>query len=183
MMKIKYNSPVILNFAFAAVIVKLVNDFLFPGITFKYFALLPGMEFSDPLTYLRFFTHILGHDSWQHLLGNFTFILLIGPMLEEKYGRRDMIIMILFTALSTGILNKFLFDSGLLGASGIAFMMILLASFTNIGSGSIPLTFILILILYLGGEISDSLKVDNISQFAHLLGGAIGTLFGFYHKR
>ena len=182
-MKIKYNSPVILNFAFAAVAVKLLNDLLFPGLVFKYFSLLPGMSFSDPLTYLRFFTHILGHTSWNHLLGNFTFILLIGPMLEEKYGKKDMLIMILVTAIATGLLDILLFNDGLLGASGVAFMMILLASFANFSSGSIPLTFILVLILYLGGEITDSLKVDNISQFAHLLGGTLGTLFGFYYKK
>ena len=62
-------------------------------------------------------------------------------------------------------------------------MLILLSSFANFQAGTIPLTFILVMILFLGGEIFNSYEVDNISQFAHLIGGTIGTVFGFYYKR
>jgi membrane associated rhomboid family serine protease len=62
-------------------------------------------------------------------------------------------------------------------------MMILLASFTNFTAGEIPLTFILILILYLGREILNSFASNNISEFAHIVGGFIGSLFGFLRPR
>jgi hypothetical protein len=87
--------------------------------------------------------------------------------------------MILFTALVTGIINSLFFSTGLLGASGIVFMMILLSSFTNINGKDIPLTFILILILYLSREIINSFKTDDISEFAHIIGGFCGSLFGY----
>jgi membrane associated rhomboid family serine protease len=88
--------------------------------------------------------------------------------------------MILITALITGILNVLLFNTALMGASGVVFMMILLSSFTNFSKGEIPLTFILVLVLYLGGELVNSLKSDNISNFAHIVGGFCGSLFGFF---
>ena len=49
--------------------------------------------------------------------------------------------MILVTALITGILNIIFFDTGLIGASGIVFIFLLLVCFTNVNSGEIPITF------------------------------------------
>ena len=91
-----------------------------------------------------------------------------------------MFLMIIVTGFVTGVLNACFFPHPLLGASGVVFMMILLASFTNNGKDEIPLTFILIVILYLGREILDAFKGDDISQFAHLVGGFCGSLFGFF---
>jgi membrane associated rhomboid family serine protease len=121
----------------------------------------------------------MGHVDWAHLMTNFAFILLLGPILEEKYGSSGLFFMMLLTALATGILNVLLMSTGLLGASGIVFMMILLVSFTNIRSGDIPLTFILVVALYLTREIIASVREDSISQFAHIVGGVCGSLFGF----
>ena len=42
-----------------------------------------------------------------------------------------------------------------------------------------PVTFILILLLYLGQEVMNIFRQDNISQFGHIAGGLIGALFGF----
>ena len=89
--------------------------------------------------------------------------------------------MILTTALVTGVLNVLFFPTGLLGASGAAFMMILLAPFTNTKSGDIPLTFILIVILYITKQVYSSFQNNSIAEFAHLAGGACGSIFGFFH--
>ena len=123
---------------------------------------------------------MIGHANWNHLISNFSFILLIGPILEETYGSLSLLFMMVVTAFITGILNAFLFPTALLGASGIVFMMILLASFTNFNKGEIPLTFILILVLYLGRELFNSFQSNNISEFAHIVGGFFGSLFGFF---
>jgi hypothetical protein len=101
-------------------------------------------------------------------------------MLEETYGSLTMFLMMVVTGFVTGVLNACFFPHPLLGASGIVFMMILLASFTNSGKDEIPLTFILIMILYLGRETLNALRGDDISQFAHLAGGLCGSLFGFF---
>jgi membrane associated rhomboid family serine protease len=130
--------------------------------------------------FVRLFSHVLGHASWQHLLGNFMLILLIGPILEERHGSLALLLMILVTALVTGGAYMIFSGGALLGASGVAFMMILLASTANIRAGEIPLTFIAIAVLYLGAEIMQAFKNDGIAHFAHLIGGAAGAGFGFF---
>ena len=96
--------------------------------------------------------------------------------------------MIAITAVIGGLANNIVFPNvRLCGASGIVFMMIILASATSFEKGQIPLTLILVLIIYLGGEIYDALYVDdNISQLAHIAGGICGAVFGLdnisYHR-
>jgi len=177
-MRVQYNSPVILTFALIATVVLLVEQYS-PLDIIPFFTVYPVLDFYNPIWYLRLFSHALGHANWEHLVGNFAVILLIGPILEEKYGSRDMFLMILLTAILTGVMQIIFFETALLGASGIVFMMILLGSFTNSQSGYIPLTFILVVILYLGREIFQSVGNDNISQFAHIIGGVCGGIFGF----
>ena len=44
-----------------------------------------------------------------------------------------------------------------------------------------PISFLLILVLYLGNEVLNSFNsADGISHFAHIIGGACGSLFGFF---
>ena len=178
--KIQYNSPVILTFALIS-LVALGLNYLTHGATNKLLFSVYRSSPLNPLTYLRMFTHVLGHANFSHYVGNFMLILMVGPMLEEKYGSSKMIFMILFTALITGLINIAFFGNvALLGASGIAFMFILLSSFVNIEKGRIPLTFILIAILYIGNEIITGVFTsDNLSQLAHIIGGVCGCIFGW----
>ena len=182
-MRVRYNAPVTLTFALVASLVLLLDQTLFPRIIETLFVIGPTMNPADPLDYVRLLTHVAGHANWAHLMGNFAFILLLGPILEEKYGSNGLFIMIAITAVVTGLLNVFFLNSGLLGASGVVFMMILLISFTNIRQGEIPLTFILVVILYLTQEVVDSVRQDSVAQFAHISGGVIGSLFGFLRPR
>jgi membrane associated rhomboid family serine protease len=186
-MKLRYNSPVILTYALICTLVLVLQQYVGLDIM-QYFTVYPNFDPSAPVSYLRMFTHIIGHGSptesggwegWTHLVGNFSFILLLGPILEEKYGSKNLLLMMVVTAFITGILHVLFFSSGLLGASGIVFMLILLSSFTNTQSG-IPLTFILVVILYLGKEILQSFADNNISEFAHIIGGILGAVFGFF---
>jgi membrane associated rhomboid family serine protease len=181
-MRIKYNAPTVLTFTFLSALVLLLNQTVAPSLIRAWFAV-PGRGGFSPSSirnWITLLTHVMGHADWNHLISNFAFILLIGPILEESYGSLSLLVMILITALVTGALNVLLFSSFLLGASGVVFMMILLASFTNFNKGEIPLTFILVMILYLGRELVGSLRADNISEFAHIMGGFCGSLFGFF---
>jgi membrane associated rhomboid family serine protease len=181
-MKIKYNSPTVLTYAFVSAIVLLLTQFAFHSMT-QFWFMVPGKGSFDPSRirhWINLFTHVLGHANWSHLISNFAFILLIGPMLETTYGSLSLLLMIAVTALVTGAMNIFLFKTSLLGASGVVFMMILLSSFTNFHEGEIPLTFILILALYLGRELFNSFSENNVSEFAHIVGGFCGSLFGLF---
>ena len=140
---------------------------------------------TDPLMYLRLFTHVLGHIDLAHLIGNMTLILLLGPALEEKYGASKLLLVVLATALVTGVLHNLLFPSTmLLGASGVVFAMILLTSFSGFREGEVPLTFILVALLYLGQQIWDGITVrDNISNLSHIIGGLVGSGAGWLLNR
>jgi membrane associated rhomboid family serine protease len=179
-MKLKFNSPVVLGFSLICVVV-FVLDKILAGQLMPYFTL-GYVDFSRPFSILTLFTHVLGHASLDHLIGNLTFILLVGQIVEEKYGDMRTLFMMLVTAFATGILNILFFKSGLLGASGIVFMFILLVSFTNSKSGEVPITFILIAILFIGKEVIQSLANDQVSQFAHIIGGLCGSVFGFINR-
>lgn len=182
-MRITYNAPVTLTFALISTLVLLVDQLLGLGLTVHLFAIGPTLNVADPLEYVRLVTHVVGHANWTHLISNFALILLLGPILEEKHGSRSLVVMMLITAIVTGLLNVLFFSTGLLGASGIVFMMILLGSFTNFGKGEVPLTFILVVLLYVTREVITAFQDDTISQFAHVAGGFCGSLFGFLRPR
>jgi membrane associated rhomboid family serine protease len=177
-LKIKWNAPVVLTFALICTGV-FVADIFMLGKLMPLFTVYPSINWTNPFSLASLVTHSLGHADLGHLLGNLTFILLLGPIIEEKYGSSRMIYMILITALVTGLINVFFFESGLMGASGIVFMMILLVSFTNVSSGEIPVTFILVAILFIGKEFLQSVEVNQIAESAHIIGGICGSVFGF----
>jgi len=179
-MKITYNAPVVLTFTFLSIGVMLLSALTGGWFAKNFCATFPNQSWLNPLTYLRLFTHILGHADWAHLVSNFSFILLLGGLLEEKYGSQTLLIQMLITAFVTAVLNNLFFSTGLMGASGIVFMMILLSSFVNFKQGEIPLTFILVVLLYVGREIISSFERNNVSEFAHILGGICGAVFGFF---
>lgn len=102
-------------------------------------------------------------------------------MLEEKYGSSNILFVIFTTAIVTGVVNFIIFPRvQLLGASGVVFAFILLSSFTSIREGTIPVTFILVAIIYIGGQIYDGIFVrDNVSNLTHIIGGAVGSGLGY----
>lgn len=173
-MKISFNSPIVLSFTALCVLFYVLNEFLFQNFN-QHVALSPFFD----LKVYTYVTHIFAHADATHLMGNLTFILLFGPMLEWKYGDKKLLILILVTAVVTGLLNKLFFNTGLIGASGIVFLFIILSSFANQQKGTIPVTFILVFLLFVGKEVISIYKEDNISQFAHIMGGIVGGIAGF----
>jgi len=175
--RIRFNSPTVLTFSLIAVGVYFVNRIV-PNFTLGLFASPPSISWGHPLDYFRLVSHVAGHASWGHLLGNLAYILLLGPLLEEKYGSGTLALMMAVTAVVTGMVNAALFSTGLLGASGIVFMFIILASMADARKGTVPLTFILVAMIFIGTELVNALRADNISQSAHLIGGGLGAAFG-----
>ena len=180
--RISFNAPVIIGFTALSFVAMLAGQLTGGVATRLLFCTYPG-SLLDPLTYVRMFTHVLGHADYSHWLGNFLLILVVGPSLEQRYGSRRLLGLIALTAFVIALLNNLLFRNALLGASGVAFMMILLASFAGREEGTVPLTLILVAALWLGGEVVDAFTADNVSQFAHIMGGAVGCAAGFALER
>lgn len=179
-LKISYNSPVTLNFVLLCFLVTLLGIFT-GGTSTQAFFMTYHSSLLSPLTYVRFFTHVLGHSGLSHFFGNAAYLLLLGPLLEEKYGQRTIVEIILITAVSTGLVNYiFFWNVALCGASGVVFAFIILASFTGFRDGEIPLTFILVAAIYIGQQIYEGITLsDNISRMAHIVGGMVGAVVGY----
>ena len=175
---IDLNAPVILWLTIIALTV-LIIDLITPINMIMLFGA-RRTSFFDPMQYVRLFTHVLVHSGISHYVGNFMMILAIGPMIEEKYGDSRLLLFIIITAFVTGLVNVVFFPGTVtVGASGIVFMLILLASFTNIKQGRLPITVLLVAVLYLGREVMQGLfTIDNISQISHIIGGLCGAVIG-----
>ena len=178
--KIQYNSPVVLTFAGVSLIALILGYVTGGAVNTLLFSVYRSSPL-NPLTYVRLFCHVLGHANYQHYIGNMLMILVIGPVLEEKYGSRSLLRAILITAVVSGLVQIIFFPStAILGASGIVFMMIVLSSLAGAQEGRIPLTLILVVIFYIGGEVINGVfQQDNISQMAQIIGGLCGAVIGF----
>jgi len=180
--KIVINSPVVLTFSAICVLALVLDKVTARNSTALLFSVYrSGASMASPFTYLRFFGHVFGHLDISHLTGNLMMLLILGPMLEERYGGKILTAVIAVTALITGVSSFILFpNQALMGASGVVFAFILLASFTSFKEREIPLTFILVAILYIGQQIYQGIFVDdNVSQFTHILGGITGSVLGY----
>lgn len=181
-MKIQYNAPIVLTYSLLALVFLLLPVKNMIGISLSSPA---APAFSNPEFYLRLVTYVFVHAGWTHLMGNLMIILLVGPLLEEKYRSWTLFEIMVVTAAVTALVNALVFSSSLAGGSGLAFMMILLSSFANFRARQIPLTFILVAFIFIGSEVVSIFKADQISQFSHLAGGLIGAVYGFFrgHRR
>ena len=183
-LKITFNAPVTLGFVLICFIATLLGSISGGKITQKVFMTYHS-SLTNPMTYFRVITHIFGHSGWEHFIGNASYLLLLGPMLEEKYGSKEWVEVIGMTAVVTGLMNYiFFWNTGLCGASGVVFAFIILASFTSFREGEIPLTFILAAVLFIGQQIYEGIMVrDNISNTAHITGGIVGAVIGYGSNR
>lgn len=176
---IQYNAPVTLTFALLSLAALLLGWATGGESTLRLFCVYRS-PLTDILTYPRFFTHVLGHSGLSHYSGNMTLLLVLGPGLEERYGSKTILETILATAFVSGLLQWLLFpETALLGASGIVFMMILMASLGGSRGDGVPLTLLLVFLIYVGGEVySGVTAADNVSHLTHIVGGCCGAVMG-----
>ena len=177
--KFQYNAPVTLSFALLSLLALFLGK-LTGGWTTTHLFSVYRSSAADLLTYPRFVLHVLGHANYAHYIGNMMMILVVGPGLEEHYGSRNILWAVSITALVSGMVQWLFFpNTALLGASGIVFMMIVMSSLAGMRNGGIPITLVLVLALYVGGEIVDGITLsDSVSQISHIIGGICGALLG-----
>jgi membrane associated rhomboid family serine protease len=180
---LEMNAPAVLVVSFISLLVHIVGRFA-PSYTLAVFAAWPMAHFdrTKVVSYLRLFCHVFGHVSWEHLGNNLSLLLLVGPTCEDRYGSLRLVQMLLFTALITSAIHMAGGDQSLLmGISGIIFMCILLNSFSAVGSGTVPATFVITAAVWGGKEfyLMCFRHDSSTSHLAHLLGAACGAAFGY----
>ena len=179
-LRITYNAPVVLTMVAISFLATLLN-YITGGVLGQLLFMTYHSPLASPMTWLRAFTHIFGHVDWSHLIGNMSYLLLLGPMLEEKYSSRKLVAVIAITAFGTSLVNYLFFPNvALCGASGVVFAFILLSSFTSFKAGEIPITFILVAVFFIGQQIYMGIaEQDDISNMAHIVGGMIGGMASY----
>ena len=178
--KFDYNAPVILTYFFICLIILMIDKLCKGKFIATFFTTYKNDSLLNPLTYFKLISHSLGHTDWDHLYSNFIKILLIGPLMEEKYGSINLLIAMIITSLIIGIINKLFGKGGILGASGVAYMLILLSSFVNMENGKIPITLTLIILFLVVDEVIKLFrrKKDGVSHLGHITGAICGVVFG-----
>lgn len=178
--KFDYNAPVILTYFFICLIILMIDKLCKGKFSATFFTTYKNDSLLNPLTYFKLISHSLGHADWDHLYSNFIKILLIGPLIEEKYGSINLLIAMILTSLIIGIVNKLFGKGGILGASGVAYMLILLSSFVNMENGKIPITLTLIILFFVIDEVIKLFrrKKDGVSHLGHITGAICGAIFG-----
>lgn len=179
-LRITFNAPVVLSLVTISAIATLLN-YLTAGASGRLVFMTYHSALLSPMTWIRAFTHIFGHADWAHLIGNMSYLLLLGPMLEEKYSSQTLAAVIAITAFGTSLVNYIFFPQvALCGASGVVFAFIFLSSFTSFKEGEVPITFILVAVFFIGQQVYEGITVqDNISNMAHIVGGIIGGFLGY----
>ncbi len=181
-MHLRYNAPVTFSFALICTVVLLIDQYVAPGFVATYLRA-PGADFqaSQPQNWFALIFYVFGHENWTHLWNNLLFLILLGPILEEKYAPKAMLFMMAATTLVAGIFNVLLRQPPLVGSSAIVFMMIMLVSFARTKQGEIPVSFLLVFILFMLAEITRGAAPGShdVSSVAHVVGGVCGTIFGF----
>lgn len=178
--KFDYNAPVILTYFFICFLILMIDKLCRGKFSKIFFTTYKNDSLLNPLTYFKLISHSLGHADWDHLYSNFIKILLIGPLIEEKYGSINLLIAMILTSLIIGIVNKILGKGGILGASGVAYMLILLSSFVNMENGKIPITLTLIILFFVVDEVIKLFrrKKDGVSHLGHITGSLCGIVLG-----
>ena len=181
--KITYNAPVILTFSLISLVVVFIGTYINEEVVRRYFMIYRA-PLTDIFTWFRFVSYVFGHGGWGHFIGNFSYILLLGPLVEEKYGSENLLKMMVISTLVSGLVHFIFFPRvALCGASGIVFMLIIMSSVTSVRRGEIPITLIIAFFIYLAGEVYDAVVVsDNISQLTHIIGGLCGVFFAMRYR-
>ena len=183
--RLSFNAPAVLSFALICLGAQILNVITGGGSNGAVFSVYRS-SLLDPLTYVRAVCHVFGHADWGHLINNMMYLLILGPMLEEKYGSSNIAFVMLVTAVVTGVLHMAFFGAGvrLLGASGVVFAFILLSSITSSRENAIPVTFLLVAALFIGQQIWQGVtEGGNVSYLTHIAGGVVGSCLGFCLNR
>lgn len=185
-LKLSYDAPVTLTFSLVCIVLFLVDNFLLKNFLGQHIFCSPTaakgpypFSFSEFISYPRLILYVFGSKSFVLLFTNLIYILLLGPSVEEQYGSVVIGIMIAVSALFSGVLNASFCSATLQGTAPIVFTMIFLNAFMTFSRRKIPVSFIVVMILYILIGCLDKEANGFIGTIVNMAGGLCGSLFAF----
>lgn len=183
---ILYDAPVTVTFALIVIFIFLVDGAIFKDLLSTQYLLSPTavnganpFNFKVPLSYVQVLFHVFASAEQSTLLSNVIIVLLLGPILEEKYGSVIIGMMMLLSALLSGVLNSSFCLYGASGADPIVFMFVLLNSYISISKKKIPLSAVIVLILFISSEFYAKNPNGFNGILVNIAGGLCGSLLAF----
>lgn len=184
---ILFDSPVTTTFSVLVVLLFIVDSFITKGKLSTLVLSAPtvaggtqAFSASEPLSFFRIVLHVFGSTNCSLLISNLIIISLLGPILEEKYGSAIIGIMMFLSALLSGVLAACFCKTGISGADSIVFMMVLLNSYLSVSKKKIPLSSVIVLILFIWGEFYTDTANGIIGLLVNIAGGLCGSLLAFF---
>lgn len=134
---------------------------------------------SEPLMYAKLILYVFSTNSIQLLVLNMLLIVLLGPEMEQKYGSVIIGIMILISALFSGVLNVCFCSQPIQGCLSVIFMLAFLNVFYAIVQNKLTVSSIIVFVLVFVYEFFQ--KSDNgvIGILISICGGLCGSLIAF----
>lgn len=147
------------------------------------FQLTGGEAFTRPYMLI---THMFLHGGPGHLFWNMYALMIFGPLLEQKIGPKRFILLFLGSGFLAGFISSFVYPSAL-GASGaimgmLGTLIILMPNLKLLLFFFIPMPLKYAGILWALLDIFGLFYVSGIGNVAHLVGLAMGLLYGLYLK-
>lgn len=192
-LKFIFDSPVVLVFSVVSAVIFISDLILKLNLSEKIFECpgaksVPAFDFKSALSYVNLVIYPFGGENSTSFFLNIGFILLLGPVLEERYGSIMLALMIFITSLVGGVLTACVSTFGISGCGGIVFMMIILSVLSVFIKKQLPVSWIFIFALYLAFSLFSGKKIsgfmpfmqNNVPVFIQLASGICGSLFGFF---
>lgn len=192
-LKFIFDSPVVLVFSVVSTVIFISDLILKLNLSEKIFECpgaksVPAFDFKSALSYVKLVIYPFGGENSTSFFLNIGFILLLGPVLEERYGSIMLALMIFITSLVGGVLTACVSTFGIYGCGGIVFMMIILSVLSVFIKKQLPVSWIFIFTLYLAFSLFSGKKIsgfmpfmqNNVPVFIQLASGICGSLFGFF---
>lgn len=154
-----YDSPVALSFAIITILLFVMNALVTKGRidVFFYAPTNSGGAFpfnlKDVASYLRLVLYQFGYFDLSFLFADLIIILLLGQILEERYGSVIMGLMMFFSTLFSGVLNACFGKEKLCGAASIVIMMVFLNALTSISKKKVSVLSVATIVLVICREI------------------------------
>ncbi len=129
--------------------------------------------------YITIFTHVFGHTSGLLLTLNLTCILLLGPNIENAYGKGLTVLMLIIVAFITGVLSTVLVDTSVTGAQGIVCLFLILTILSYAKTKSICVSILFVCILYLVSIFGYTPSSSISAKIVPMIGALCASVFGF----
>ena len=190
--RLVFNSPAAIIFSLISILVFALDFFIAKGKLLSFLFTCPGnknciisFSVSNPLDYIRLFTRVFASESFSALLVNILFILILSPLMEERFGSVIVTLMMTFSALISGVINLVFSSLPAEGAGPLVFLLIALSALSSLTKKDIPLSWILVFVLYIVLRISRNMGLvkdygfiqANMRTIADLAGGITGSIF------